>query len=425
MTESQPTTDVPGRPSGGGRRVPGVTSDALLVAGGTALSQVLTAAAFVVAARDVRPDQFGYMVALLTVVPVLTQALDWGSQANLTRRLSSQAVGGGHYRAWMHRRVCVFGLTAFVLAALVFVLDVPPIVWLGSCLYLWTLGVVQPARAWPQVQHRFGTIASGKVLGRAVTLGVTVAALGVPIDAVSAAALLPWGMAVGSAAEALFLMRTWPRPAGQRVSARAMWRGGGRIGIASLLGMTQQLDAAVVAAVAGVAQAGVYGAVSRWIAPLMLPSLAVGEVLYPRFASSSGRDGLRDAWRGARPVLVLSVVAAALAASVAEPLTSLLLGDAYAGSATVLVLLALGTIPLAFAAPVFTLLVARGHDREALASRTLGSGTALVLLPVLSYVDGAPGAAVALGIGNILFFASCCAFVVARLRRRPAARCIA
>lgn len=425
MTDSRPAADLPVRPPGRQRRFAGITSDALLVAAGTALSQVLTAAAFVVAARDVRPDQFGYMVALLTVVPVLTQALDWGAQANLTRRLSSQVVDGGHYRAWMRRRATVFAAPAMGLAGLVIVLNVPPIVWLGSCLYLWTLGIVQPARAWPQVQHRFGTIASGKVLGRAVTLAVTVAALGVSAEAVSAAALLPWGMALGSAVEALFLARFWPPRTGQRVTAWQMWKGGGRIGVASLLGMAQQLDAAIVAAVAGVAQAGVYGAVSRWVAPLMLPSLAVGEVLYPRFASSTGREGLRDAWRGARPVLVLSVAAAVLAAVVADPLTRLLLGEAYAGSATVLVLLALGTIPLVFAAPVFTLLVARGHDREALASRAFGSGTALVLLPVLAYAFGASGAAVALAAGNTLFVTSCCAFAVARLRRGSATRPVA
>jgi O-antigen/teichoic acid export membrane protein len=184
-----------------------------------------------------------------------------------------------------------------------------------------------------------------------------------------------------------------------------------------MLGMAQQLDTAIVAAVAGAGQAGVYGAVSRWVAPLMLPSLAVGEVLYPRMAATRGRNDLRSATVGAAPALLLSLIGAIVAAVAARPLTSLLLGPAYSESAVVLTWLALGSIPLMFAAPVFTLLVARGHDSRALASRGIGSGAALVGLPLLSGAWGAPGAAAAIGLGNMLFFVSCTVFALGTLRR--------
>ncbi|MFN2165671.1 MAG: lipopolysaccharide biosynthesis protein [Anaerolineae bacterium] len=356
------------------------------------------------------------MAAALAVVPVVTQALDWGSQATLTRQLSAGVVDGGHYLGWMLRRSAIFAAAASAGVAVVLALGLPVLVGIGCALYLWALGVVQAARAWPQVAQRFGVIASGKFVGRAIALAVTIVPLLLPAATVTAADLLPVGLAVGAAVEAVLLAHTWPRCSATHVSARRMWRGGGRIGLASMLGMAQQLDTAIVAAVAGAGQAGLYGAVSRWVAPLMLPSLAVGEVLYPRMAATRGRNALRSAAAGAAPALLLSLVGAILATVASRPLTSLLLGPAYSESAVVLTWLALGTIPLMFAAPVFTLLVARGHDRRALASRGIGSGAALVGLPLLSGVWGAPGAAAAIGLGNTLFLIFSTVFAFGTLR---------
>lgn len=180
-------------------------------------------------------------------------------------------------------------------------------------------------------------------------------------------------------------------------------------------------DRSLVAAMAGLEQAGVYFAAAQLAQVVTLANDAVNRAWVPWFFRQLAEPGEVDTERicsRGRRLALAYVVLALLVGAVAPLATGLLLGDRYAGAGTIILLLALGYaldgIYKLFANVLFY------HERTDLVFYvTLSGGTTAVavdcvLLPIL----GATGAALGLISGAVVSLVLSYAFAQ-RLHRLP------
>ena len=215
-------------------------------------------------------------------------------------------------------------------------------------------------------------------------------------------ASLAWGLwlslVVGTSAAstaAWFSIATWGRPRFWRVKGSNPWTGARYYGISAVALSGQQLDLPALAFVGGSSAAGLYGAVNRWTQPMGLFASAFSSASVPFVASAKDlRSALRHVSKSAW-LLLVAVLVSGLMAWAAPRIVTVLLGDAFESSATVLRLLALGTIPAILNQPMATALQARGHDRAVALTFSVSVAAQLILVGSLGHAYGAVGAGLA------------------------------
>lgn len=208
-----------------------------------------------------------------------------------------------------------------------------------------------------------------------------------------------WGsMAIGPVAASLLTRWAFGRSLRPPMSLAYRvnpWRSSGYYGLSSAAVSAQSLDLSIMSAVGGPAVAGLYGAVNRWTQPMSLLAGAFTTSAAPLVAK-------HDSWAAAWPKLkrsawlvLAAVLMCVLVAILAEPMVGVLVGNEYRDSASVLRILAIGTIGAVLNQPLASFLQALGRDRSVSMITTTGVAIQLLLVALLTWQAGSLGASLA------------------------------
>jgi O-antigen/teichoic acid export membrane protein len=289
----------------------------------------------------------------------------------------------------------LIALAAFTVGGvLLYVLSPNPWLWTAAPIAMFLL-VSQTAQVPLRAHSRIGVVALSLIVDRVV--GMLILFAGVLVGADGAASL--WlALVCGSIGGTLFLVGFIPRRSRLLVSPdlrRSPWRGSGFYGLSSMAVTSQALDLAIMSAIAGPAAAGIYGAVNRWTQPMQLAVSAFASAAVPVVARAQSWS---TAWPHVKKALWLpaaAVVACVVVIIGAPVFVDVLVGDAYAESATVLRVLAIGTLFAIGNQPLAVFLQSLGRDRAVSFITVPTVAVQLALVAVLASQYGAVGAAFA------------------------------
>jgi O-antigen/teichoic acid export membrane protein len=381
-------TDAAPAPSGGlGRQ-------ATFLAGATAAAQVLTALIYLFAARVSGPSDFGQVVTAIAIATSAVGILDFGTNSLWIRETAKGALPTRDLARRALAKILI-ALAAFMVGGvLLYVLSPNPWLWTAAPIAMFLL-VSQTAQVPLRAHSRIGVVALSLIVDRVV--GMLVLFAGVLVGADGAASL--WlALVCGSIGGTLFLVGFIPRRSRLLVSPdlrRSPWRGSGFYGLSSMAATSQVLDVAIMSAVAGPAAAGIYGAVNRWTQPMGLAVSAFASAAVPVVARAQSWSA---AWPHVKKALWLPAMAlvACVVVIIGAPLfVDVLVGDAYAESATVLRVLAFGTLFAIVNQPLAVFLQSLGRDRAVSFVTLTLVAVQLALVAVLASVYGSVGAAFA------------------------------
>lgn len=368
-----------------------VGTQAVLLAATTGSAQLLTALMYLVAARLVTPSDLGHVLTGISLGTAVVGFIDFGTNSLWVRdfaagRLSPSELG---------RRITGKMFLAAAIAA----------VWVGATLLLlpstqtWIAGPIAFAVLLSQTLQvplrgaGRGDLVSFAVLSDRVSgIGLLLVLVLFRTEATTALWLSITAGSVVAASIAWLLTPKAFRPRSLRGTA-ATWRGAGYFGMYGLATSAQALDLSVLTAFGGAAVTGLYGAVNRWTQPMGLLVSAFSSASAPYLARSSD---LRTAWRHVRSGIWLPVVAIAICVvvSILSPfLVGVLIGPKYEGSAAVLRILALATIPGIINQPLSVFLQAVSKERLVAIVMVVNVLVVLVSIALVAPHFGAAGAA--------------------------------
>jgi O-antigen/teichoic acid export membrane protein len=369
-------------------------TQAVVIALSTGVSQVILAVLYLVAARSAGVESYGSVVAAVAAGLATFGLLDFGTDALWVREIAAGRLDPSEYSRRAVSKLAIILVTAVLWAVVIGLLFTSTLYWLSG-FFAFAQGLSQTVqtavRASGRAELAGGAILIDKGVAALVFFGLWLGGADVLVALVLG--LLAGPVASGIASNALFLGDWKLRPRLRRPVNP--WQGSHSFGIANAAVTARSYDVTLTQAFGGSLAAGTYGAVNRWTQAIELLSSAFSSASAPYMASApSARAAIRHL-RSAMWLPLLAILASVVGIVIAPVLVSFLLGDAYAGSATVLRILAAGTIVSNVNQPLFVFLMARGKDRKGAASLSTGMGITLVLVAVLSPGLGASGAAIA------------------------------
>jgi O-antigen/teichoic acid export membrane protein len=372
----------------------GLGRQATFLAASTAAAQILTALIYLFAARVSGPTAFGQVVTAIAIATSAVGVLDFGTNSLWIRETAKGALKS-HDLARRALSKVLIALVVFAIGgAVLYAVSPNPWLWTAAPIGMFLL-VSQTAQVPLRAHSRIGVVALSLIVDRVI--GMLVLFAGMLVGADGAASL--WlALVCGSIGSTVLLVSQMPGRRRLLVApelGNLPWRGSGFYGLSSMAATSQVLDVAIMSAVAGPAAAGIYGAVNRWTQPMGLAVSAFAAAAVPVVARA-------QSWSAAWPQVkrALWLPGAALGACVvviigAPTFVDILVGDAYAESATVLRVLAFGTLFAIVNQPVAVFLQSLGRDR-AVSFVTLGLvAVQLALVAVLASLYGSVGAAYA------------------------------
>jgi O-antigen/teichoic acid export membrane protein len=381
-------TDAAPAPSGGlGRQ-------ATFLAGSTAFAQILTALIYLFAARVSGPTAFGQVVTAIAIATSAVGILDFGTNSLWIRETAKGALST-HDLARRALTKILIALGVFAVGGVcLYLLSPNPWLWTAAPIAMFLL-ISQTAQVPLRAHSRIGVVALSLVVDRLV--GMLVLFGGMLIGADGAAAL--WlALVCGSIGGTLLLVSQMPGRRRLLVTPELghhPWRGSGFYGLSSMAVTSQSLDVAIMSAVAGPAAAGIYGAVNRWTQPMQLAVSAFAAAAVPVVARAQSWS---TAWPQVKKALwlpVMAVIACVVVIIGAPFFVDVLVGEAYADSATVLRVLAIGTLFAIGNQPLAVFLQSLGRDRAVSFITAPVVILQLLLVAALASLYGAVGAALA------------------------------
>lgn len=374
------------------KNIHSVGSQAIALALGAALSQVLVALLYINAARASSPSEYGIVVSAIALGNALVGFIDFGSNSLWVRELASQELSIDEVGTRAVIKLLIVGLIG-VVATAASCLWLPQFVFapavLAAVAYVQTM--VVPLRS-----ERRGIAVSVILLTeRAAAAAIYVVAI--LAGANPLVALIP-ALVSGSILAGIIATLVTPRAHRFRFTKKLWvnpWSGAKHYGFYSVALSAQQLDLPLLVLVAGNAAAGNYGAVNRWTQPLALLASAFSGAAAPFLAKASSIKQAAKVVSSSIWILLVAIGAAVVVIFTAPLLVLWLLGPDYASSSPLLQLLALGTIPAILNQPLATALQARRHDR--LVSNLVVSAVLiqLLLVSILGTLLGSIGAGIA------------------------------
>ncbi len=380
------------------------------------VAQLAVALAYLIAVRSTPPEEFGRVAAVLAAAIVAAGLFDFGSNASAIRDLSREDISYEHFAARMQTKF-VIAATAGAVTALALVVASAPPVWLTAIPVAFSLVAAQTATTPLRARTLGGVVAGVTVIDKCIALAImaVAGAVGQASADLLWVALTAGGLASSLLAAVATRRRGIPHlSVGSRRLANP-WAGSSRFGVTSAFISIQSLDLVLLALVAGPAEAGIYGAVNRWIAPMGIIAFGYSQSHAPFLARAATPAEARRTMREGAWLLAIAAAAGLFMAAAARPLVDVLLGTSYAGSAAVLSLLAVGASFSVLNQPMLVFLQARG--REGVASRAVAAAVVAQLLLLLPLADarGALGAATAMLVAQLTLLITC-AILVARTR---------
>jgi O-antigen/teichoic acid export membrane protein len=370
----------------------GLGRQATFLAGSTALAQILTAVIYLLAARSSGPEAFGHAVTAVAIASSAVGFIDFGTNSLWLREAARGDLTTEHLAERAFGKLAFAGLVLLIAGTALLIWSPTALLWTAAPVAMFLL-LSQTAQVPLRAKSKMLTVALSLILDRVV--GLSVLTLSMLLGAEGAAAL--WiALVSGSTASTALLVTRMPdrQELGRtRRVSRAPWRGSGFYGLSSVAVTSQTLDVAIMSAVAGPAAAGVYGAVNRWTQPMSLAVSAFAASAVPVVARARS---WKNAWPVVRKALWLPIAAmgACLLVIVAAPFfVDLLVGEAFAESASVLRVLALGTLLAIANQPLAIFQQSLGHDKPVSFVTTSAVLLQLVLVAVFAGAAGPVGAA--------------------------------
>lgn len=389
-------------------------TQAIALAVGSGLAQVMVAIIYVASARDAGPEDYGAVAAAIAVGGAAAGFFDFGSNALWIRERAARRLHTSDFNS----RAATKTVIAFLLflAGGALTLSLAPIYVIACVLFLVTAVtqiMIVPIRA-----ARRGELVAGlSLLERFVSLAIFGLLI---VTGVTALAALWISLAVGTGITGLAAFVISSRYLGLRLwktNLRNPWHGSIYYGFSALASSGQQLDLPILTAVAGSGAAGVYGGVNRWTQPMGLLATAFSTAAAPFVAgapdwAATRRLVLRASW-----LLAIAAVSCAALAVLAPLIVPWLLGSAYADSVAVLQWLAIGTIPAILNQPLAAALQARRHERLVAFVFLIAVILQLGFVALLGSPFGALGAAIAFCILQAVMLVSLSIAVLVSVRR--------
>lgn len=386
------------------------------VAGSLVLGQLFVGLTYVVAARGLTPAQLGLIATCTAIGTIGSTVFDAGLNALLVREIASGNLTLPDARAFVRTKRRLVGL--LVVPTLVACVLIAPTVPMGLILGLLGVGVweAQTANALLRADHRFARAATSQIVGRGLGLLVVLGSTLVEQTEIGLPVGLVLSFALEAAIDRVALGAAGVRARPQR-DAVPFYREGIGYGLSSLAASAQQLDTPLVAMGGGATTAGLYAAAGRLINPLAFLANALGLVGGPWLADARN-DPARLHAEERRFLRIAAVVCLApLVAGAAGPwLIPFLLGDEYAASGTVFVVLAVGSMIASMNQPLAIIAQNRGRQRSVALAVGVGLGIGLVATYLFSALGGAVWAAVGLVVSQ-LYIVVHLGMMVIRLRR--------
>ena len=355
----------------------GATSLTVMAFNGAA--QALLAATYLLTARTSGPETFGWLVSAVALASAVAGIVDFGQGTYLIRELARGTITPEHALARVATTVTglllVGTLTALVgvllfpgRAALALIALLPAALAAGTSVPVLLSGRGRPVLA-----------AAIDLSGRttALTVLLLLGRAGTDVSVAFPAALLSGHLIAATAALVAHrpvlsqLRRRWPANP---------FRGSSGFGFSVLFLNVQRLDVVLLTVVAGPAVGGIFGAVSRCATPLTTLTGAFLQSSRPHMAgAATGRAAARAVLANGWALVPAWAVMGATA--LASPfLVGHLLGTAYADSAPVLSVLALGMIFWSLCQVMLALYQSRGGEHRC--ARLIGVAAAAQLLAV-------------------------------------------
>ena len=386
---------------------------AVALALGSGIAQVLVAVIYIFTARTMQPNDFGVVATAMALGAVGAALLDFGANSYWVRELASGRLTQEQLNPKMATRLGIAIAAAGIVSATAAATDTRFIA-TGAMLLSTTAVTVMlvPLRA----ARRAEFVGVLTVIDRAVAVVGFFLLLALGIDA----GVALWiGIAFGDVI-LVGLVGASERSTIRLTTRRFSnpWNGAKWFSLTTLSVSAQQMDLPIMTAFAGPAAAGIYGGVSRWIQPMILATGSFTAAVAPFLAAQPNL-------RGARPQLVRAIWILAITMLIsigvllsAPWLVTTLLGDEYSGATPVLRWLAAAMVLNAVAQPMIAALLARQFDHIAavvmLASVVVQLATVAALAPTL----GAVSAGIGMFAAQAVQIASSAVFVVALIHRR-------
>jgi O-antigen/teichoic acid export membrane protein len=363
------------------------------VAGGSAIAQLLSGIAYVIAARTLGPARFGTYASGIAIATVTTVTFDFGLGALIVREVAARRLTQRVARVALDskRALALVVVAPLAIALIVIVHDVVSAIAL-SLMFLASWEALM-ANALLRSEERFAAGIAGQVGGR----GVGLAVVWVLAVALSSEAALPIGLCVGFALEATVdrvLLRSRPRRPRGWDSWWSLQIEASSYGFAALGAAGQQMDTPLVALGGGSVSAGLYAAAGRLLGPLGFLSSALGSVAAPWLARAHiDASSLRREERKVASI-ALCLAVAPLCAALAGPLViPVILGPRYRSSGVVLAVLAGGSVLSTLNQSTAAMVQNRRSQGWVAISIALGLLTGLIATYFFARIGGAIAAA--------------------------------
>ncbi|WP_328699792.1 lipopolysaccharide biosynthesis protein [Arthrobacter sp. 9V] len=370
----------------------------LWVSAGRVLGALLQTITFVLVARNAGPVEFGLLGAAFGIATVIQTGFDFGLSTLIVRERATEkhnpivtdALRLADVNAlYLSAAAAILLLGAGLFLNPVFFMMLPLAVWVGA---------ERQADTWLGVPLADGDAKVNTVnlvLRRAAALGLYSAMIALSVPAILAfsvslaMASLASSVAVRRYVAGLIMVRRIEHGRQHIFSvARPYW-------INSLGTQARNLDSAIVSAVAGPFQAGLYGVASRTTGPMRILSTSLATVILPAAAKASPRGVRRLVALTLGVCLCLGILYSAII-FLTPWLVVTFLGDAY-GEAVLPIQLAIGGLVFAAAASLFGSIL-QGVGKQRFVAKTAVGTTIVCLLgaSVGSVQFGAIGAATGL-----------------------------
>ena len=384
-----------------GRFRHGMPAQASLYAMSSVVSQVLLAVLYLVAARRLGPSHFGTAVAGVAISAFLSGLVDFGLSTYWIRELSAGRISVRKFQAEALGKVVIGSSVGLVVGAALFLAGSN--FWIAGPLTS-VVAIAQvtviPLRAHQMPLRSFlvGVVDKGTSLVGYLAVG-SLGAYGLGL------ALAVGGMT--GAALAYSLMPVAYRRQWHGVRPSNAWRASKNFGLFGIGVSAQALDVTLLERLSGSQSAGIYGAVTRWTAPMMLAASAVATAFVP---IASAAPTARSAWNRLKAsmwIIWLAVGGCGVVALIAPWLVGVVLGSRYESSVTVLRILAATAAFATINQVLVVLLQSRGRD--AFVARAVLSSVALqaVALVVTASALGALGASLSSALSQALLCTAC------------------
>jgi O-antigen/teichoic acid export membrane protein len=362
-----------------GRRL---STQALIVAGCSAVGQLAMVGVLSHLGRGVGPDRLGVVASSIALAVVLAGLIDFGANTLWIRELASGRLSGTEFGARSAAKLLIGGGLAVVVGVLCLAFGLGE--YSGCALALASVVLSQTLQVALRAEGKNFRLAVAMVVDRGVLAGTyfLLRTTQLQPEAAFFTAYL-----CGAAADAAYVWSSIEhehRPLWRAPAILSAWRGSRYFGVWTILNNLQSLDIVAAAAVGGAGVAGTYGAVNKWSQPISLATNAFSTLLLPVIASAQGIEGIWQRIRGSIWLPLVSVATAGAMAALAKPVVLLLMGSQFTDSVPVLQVLCLATALSSLSQPLVVIL--QGRNRDRLVARGMAAAVALqfaVLVPLV------------------------------------------